>query len=214
MQVLSAQLFGGLTQWASDAVTSGGGLMLAAIMLGENLFPPIPSEAVLPLAGFLVDQGELALAVALFASTAGSVVGALLLYALGRWGGRPVLLRWHHLLRLDEGKLDKADDWFDQRGPKIVFWCRMIPIARSVVSIPAGASEMPLTQFLLFTTAGTLIWNGLLIGAGVLLGRNWEQVSAVASTYTDIILIGIAVAALGLAVWRWRQRSATSASSR
>ena len=92
---------------------------------------------------------------------------ALILYAIGRWGGRPVLYRWQRVLRLDEQKLDRADAWFDRRGPQLVFWCRMIPIARSVISVPAGASEMPMLRFCALTTAGSLIWNTVLIGAGL-----------------------------------------------
>lgn len=181
------------TQWAVDAVRAGGPLGLTAVMLVENLFPPIPSEAVLPLAGFLVERGELGFGVALAAATMGSVLGALALYALGRWGGRPVLLRYHRVLRLDERQLDRADGWFDRHGAPIVFWCRLVPLARSVVSVPAGASQMPVGRFLLLTTTGSLLWNGLLVGAGAGLGANWERVSQAAEAYSDVALVAFAV---------------------
>lgn len=195
---------GGLTDWATSMVASGGVWALLAVMLIENLFPPIPSEAVLPLAGFLIQQGTLPLAPAFLAATAGSVIGALLLYAIGRWGGRPVLLRWGRVLRLDEPQLDRADDWFDRHGPKLVFWCRMIPIARSVISVPAGASEMPIVRFVVLTTLGSAIWNAALIGAGALIGDNWRTVTKVMSTYSDIALV-VFVVGLVAAVVVWRR---------
>lgn len=197
-----------LTAWATDALRAGGGWALGAVMLGENLFPPIPSEAVLPLAGFLVAQGTLTLPLALAISTAGSVLGALILYAVGRWGGRPVLYRWQRVLRLDERKLDRADAWFDHHGPKLVFWCRMIPIARSVISVPAGASEMSMGRFCALTTAGSLIWNAVLIGAGLALGNNWEVVTRTATTYTNVVVLGAGVAlVVGAVVFiAWRRR--------
>jgi membrane protein DedA with SNARE-associated domain len=201
-------VLGMLTAWATDALRAGGGWALGAVMLGENLFPPIPSEAVLPLAGFLVAQGTLTLPLALAISTAGSVLGALILYAVGRWGGRPVLYRWQRVLRLDERKLDRADAWFDHHGPKLVFWCRMIPIARSVISVPAGASEMSMGRFCALTTAGSLIWNAVLIGAGLALGNNWEVVTRTATTYTNVVVLGAGVAlVVGAVVFiAWRRR--------
>lgn len=193
----------GLVRWATDTVTAGGVWALLGVMLAENLFPPIPSEAVLPLAGFLVERGSLSFGPALVAATAGSVIGALLLYAIGRWGGRPVLLRWGRVLRLDEPQLDRADDWFDTHGPKLVFWCRMVPIARSVISVPAGASEMPILRFLALTTLGSLIWNSALIGAGFLVGENWDAVASAVDTYSNVALVLLVVGTLaGLLLWR------------
>ena len=194
----------GLVRWATDTVIGGGVWALLGVMLAENLFPPIPSEAVLPLAGFLVERGSLGFGPALIAATAGSVIGALLLYAIGRWGGRPVLLRWGRVLRLDEAQLDRADDWFDTHGPKLVFWCRMLPIARSVISVPAGASEMPIVRFLVLTTLGSLIWNSALIGAGYAVGENWDRVTGVIETYTNVALVLLAAGTVA-AVVAWRR---------
>lgn len=199
-------MFASLTQRLTDVLTAGGGWALGAVMLVENLFPPIPSEAVLPLAGFLVHEGELDLAVALLLSTAGSLLGALLLYAIGRWGGRPLVYRWHRLLRVTEPQLDRADAWFDQHGPPLVFWCRMVPLARSVISIPAGASEMPFVRFCIFTGAGSLVWNALLIGAGVALGRNWTMISDIAAAYSTVMLVAVAIATIVGVVWLRRRR--------
>lgn len=197
--------------WLTQAVESGGLWALAGFMLAENLFPPIPSEGVLPLAGFVVNRGGLQLIPALAAATLGSVVGAMLLYSLGRWGGRPVLLRWHRVLRVDEAQLDRADEWFDTHGRKLVFWFRMLPLARSVISIPAGASEMPIGQFLLLTTAGSLLWNAALIGAGMLLGDNWKQVSEVVNTFSTAILAAMALLMVVGVAWLVRRRRVSAA---
>lgn len=196
-------LLDGLTTWVTETVTAGGPLALGVAMLAENLFPPIPSEAVLPLAGFLVHRGSMSFLPALGASTAGSVIGALLLYAIGRWGGRPVLLRWRRVLRVTEEQLDRADAWFDYHGPKLVFWCRMIPLARSVISVPAGASEMPIGRFVALTALGSALWNTALIGAGYVVGDNWRTVTEIVSTYTTVALAVFAVAlVVGVVVWR------------
>lgn len=196
-----------VVQWASGAMEQGGLLALAAMLLIENLFPPIPSEAVLPLGGLLVSDGTFTLAAALAASTAGSVAGAWVIYALGRYGGRPLVMRFHTVLRFTEEELDRADDWFDQHGSWVVFWARMLPFLRSVVSVPAGASEMPLVRFTVLTAAGSLIWNALLIGAGIVLGENYSVIIPWLDRFTWLV---VAVCVVALAWWivrRVRSRS-------
>ncbi len=177
-----------------------GYLGLFLVLIIENLFPPIPSEAVLPLAGFLVGLGELNFWVAVAVATAGATVGALLLYALGRYGGRPLILRYGRLLRVDAASLDRAEVWFARYGDGVVLVARVIPLARSVVSIPAGTMRMPLWRFTALTLVGTSLWNIILIGAGQLLGENWERVSNIAATYSDVAvgLGGLAVVAYGV----------------
>ena len=177
-----------------------GYLGLFLVLIIENLFPPIPSEAVLPLAGFLVGRGEMNFVIAVIVSTAGATVGALILYALGRYGGRPLILRYGKILRVDDVSLDRAQSWFTRYGDWVVLVARVIPLARSIVSIPAGTMQMPIWRFLLLTLIGTGFWNILLIGAGQLLGENWERVSEVAATYSDVAvgLGGFAVVAYGV----------------
>ncbi len=199
-------MFSTLADWALGILRTGGPLGLAAVMLVENLFPPIPSEGVLPFAGYLVGRGDLDFATALLAATAGSTVGALALYAVGRWGGRPMVLRWHPLLRLTERDLDRADEWFDRKGGRIVLFGRMVPFLRSAVSIPAGASEMPLRRFTLLTAAGSAVWNALLIGVGVAVGERHEEVSRLLGTYSAVVLGALLVIVTGAAAWWLRRR--------
>jgi membrane protein DedA with SNARE-associated domain len=198
-------VFDSLGQWAADVLAALGSFGLLFLMLAENLFPPIPSEAILPLAGFLVGRGELGGVQAVAAATAGSVLGALILYALGRWGGRAVVLRYGRLLRVTEHDLDRAEGWFDKYGDAVVFFARMVPLARSVVSIPAGMLEMPVLRFTFLTTLGSALWNTLLVGAGWFLGANWERVFAIVGSISNAVLIVALVAIVVLAIY-WLRR--------
>ena len=164
-----------MTGWAEDLLLGGGYVLLAVLILLENLFPPIPSELLLPLAGSRVASGDFDYFPAVLAATAGSVAGALVLYGIGRVGGRPLLLRQGRILRLDERRLDRADGWFDAHGPKLVLLGRLVPGVRSVVSVPAGLSEMPVARFVALTALGSTVWNAVLIGAGWALGARWRR---------------------------------------
>ena len=189
-----------------DVIAALGYVGLALLLIAENLFPPIPSEVVLPLAGFLVGRGDLMFWAALLASTFGSVAGALILYALGRYGGRKLVLRYGRFLRVDEEGLDRADAWFRRYGDWVVLFARVVPLARSVVSIPAGTMEMPVFRFVALTAIGSLAWNTLLIGAGVILGANWQRVEAWVGSYSNTVLIVVAVAAAILLLLYHRRR--------
>ena len=197
-------MFSDVGQWISDAISAFGAFGLAALMLLENLFPPIPSEAVLPLAGFFVGRGDLTFFAALVASTAGSLAGALILYVVGKRGGRPLILNHGRKLGVSEADLDRAEGWFDKYGDAVVLAARMVPIARSIVSLPAGVVEMPLGRFTLLTTLGSGTWNALLIGAGWLLGANWSRVTDFVGQVSNIVLVILVVAFVGLVVW-WRR---------
>jgi len=167
---------------------------LALLMLAETVFPPIPSEAVLPLAGYLAEQGEFSLTAVLITSTVGSVVGAQLLYEAARRGGRPFALRFLRFARLQPEKLDEAERWFAKRGPVVVLLGRCVPGVRSLVSLPAGILRMPRWEYLLFTLIGSAVWNAVLVGAGYLLGSQWERVSDVIGPLSKP-LIGLLVVA-------------------
>lgn len=196
-----------MAQWVFDVVSALGYLGLALLLVAENLFPPIPSEVVLPLAGFLVGQGDLNFWGALVAATVGSVVGAFVLYALGRWGGRRLVLRYGSWLRVDKESLDRAEGWFRRYGDALVLLARVVPLARSIVSIPAGTAEMPLVRFVALTSIGSAIWNALLIGAGVALGANWEVVQNWVGSYSNVVLILAAVGAAAYLLLRHFRRS-------
>jgi membrane protein DedA with SNARE-associated domain len=196
-----------LAAWVSEVVRSFGYVGVAFLMLAENLFPPIPSEVILPLTGFLIGQGDLAFVPALVVATAGSLAGALVLYALGRWGGRELILRYGGVLRIKEADLVRADEWFDRYGGAVVLFGRMVPGVRSLVSIPAGLSEMPLGRFVLLSALGSCMWNALLMGVGRLLGENWSQVASVVGSVSNIVVALLAAAAVVLGIWWWRRSS-------
>jgi len=189
-------VFGNVGQWVQDVIGALGYAGLALLLVLENLFPPIPSEVVLPLAGFFVKRGDLSFWGALLASTIGATTGALLLYAIGRWGGRALVLRHGRWLRVGEGDLDRAEGWFARYGDLVVLGARVVPFARSVVSIPAGTSKMPLVRFALLTVIGSAVWNAALIGAGYLLGANWGRVSGWAGSYSEVVLLVVVAIAI------------------
>ncbi|MBA2346693.1 MAG: DedA family protein, partial [Solirubrobacterales bacterium] len=155
-----------LTETSRNVVDTAGYPGLAGLILVENVLPPIPSEIILPLAGVAVGRGQFTFTLAVLAATLGSVLGALIIYGLARVGGRPLLLRYGRLLRLSERDLDRADGWFDRHGAGIVVGGRLIPGVRSLVSVPAGLSEMPVLRFVALTALGSAVWNSALIGAG------------------------------------------------
>ncbi len=180
---------------------------LALAIAAENLFPPIPSEAILPLAGFNVSQGRFSYVVVVVATTIGSVAGAVVLYGIGRWLGKErlrALVQEHgSKIFLKTEDVDKADVWFDRYGPLAVLLCRMVPIVRSLISIPAGIDRMPLPTFLLFTAVGSAMWNAILVGAGWALGSQWERVEVVVD-YLQYVVIGVGMLAV---LWFLRRRA-------
>jgi membrane protein DedA with SNARE-associated domain len=180
-----------------------GGLGLAAVMAVESVVPPIPSEIVLPLAGSQLAGGDVAFLVAVLAATAGSVVGAWALYAVGRFGGRPLLLRLQPLLRIDEVRLARAEAYFARRGDWLVLAGRLVPGVRALVSVPAGMARMPLGRFTALTAAGSFAWNAGLLEAGKLLAQRWSEVATVlAPASTGLLTAGLAAVP---AVWLWRR---------
>jgi len=195
-----------VTGWIENLIDAFGVLGVALLMAVENLFPPIPSEIILPFTGFLVGRGEIGFLPALVASTAGSLSGALILYALGRWGGRNLILRYGRLLRVKEADLDRAEGWFDEYDEWVVLFGRMVPGVRSIVSIPAGMLRTPFVKFVLLTTAGSAAWNALLLAAGWYLGENWQQIEGIVGSVSTFVLVLVAVALIAAAIWWWRRR--------
>ncbi|MFB9235391.1 DedA family protein [Plantactinospora siamensis] len=167
----------GLTGWVASVIDAIGPLGVALLVALENIVPPIPSEVVLAMAGYLARTGQGNVVLAALAATAGSLGGALLLYWLGRAVGEDRLKRWlDHVPLVDADDLERADRWFDRHGSWAVLIGRLVPVVRSLISIPAGADRMPLPRFILLTTIGSGVWNSLLVGLGYALGSQWQQV--------------------------------------
>ncbi|MEV4053602.1 DedA family protein [Amycolatopsis sp. NPDC049688] len=197
----------GVAGWAVGLMESLGGPGAALVVGLDNLFPPLPSELVLPLAGFAAGRGAFGLGSAIFWTTFGSVAGAVVVYLLGRRLGHDRTRRWVSRLPLvDTADFDRTAAWFARHGGKAVFLGRMIPLFRSFVSIPAGVEAMPFGRFLLFTTAGSLVWNTGFVGAGYLLGEHWPRIERYASAFQYFVVAGIAVAAGLFVVRRLRAR--------
>jgi membrane protein DedA with SNARE-associated domain len=194
---------GGIAGWATDLMEKlgapGAGLAIAL----ENLFPPLPSEVILPLAGFTASRGDMGLAAAIIWTTIGSVLGALVLYGIGAIIGRDrvrKVVEWLPLVKIED--LDRTEAWFAKHGTKAVFFGRMIPIFRSLISVPAGVERMPVTTFMLLTTLGSLIWNTIFIFAGYGLGENWTKVEEWVGAYSKGVLAVAVLAVLAFIVVR------------
>ncbi|MDX1689170.1 MAG: DedA family protein [Candidatus Promineifilaceae bacterium] len=191
-----------MTGWITDLVTDLGYVGLALLTFIENVFPPIPSEIIMPLGGFLVAEGELSLLGVVLAGTLGSVAGSLVFYFLGWQFRRDRLREWvgRHgrwlLLTVDD--VEKAYGWFDRHGRAAVFLGRLIPGVRSLISLPAGSSAMRLGPFLLYTALGTAIWSAALAYGGMLLGDQYERLSRLLQQATYVV-----IALLLLVIARW-----------
>jgi membrane protein DedA with SNARE-associated domain len=190
---------GGITGFLLDLVDKLGAVGVGLTILIETVIPPIPSEAVLGAAGVLINDGRLDVVPVVLFATLGSVVGALVLYSVGRGlGPRRSHAFLDRLPLVETADVDRTFAWFEKHGRSAVFFGRMVPIVRSFVSVPAGVVHMPLPQFLLFTTAGSLIWNSLLIGLGVAAGDFIEA----NLHYLDYVVAAVVVGAVGWFLYR------------
>ena len=207
MIVAAAEQPGGLAGLAVDLMDTLGGPGAALLVGIDNVFPPVPSELVLPLAGFSASQGTMSLFMALFWTTLGSVAGATLTYSLGAWLGRD---RVRSLIirtpLMKESDFDRTERWFTKHGTKAVFFGRMVPLFRSLISLPAGVERMPMWQFLSLTTLGSLIWNSVFVVAGYLLGANWQVVDEYAGVFQKVVIGVVVVAIVVFVVVRVRER--------
>lgn len=199
---------GGIAGWAAGLVEAFGGPGAGAAIALENVFPPLPSEIILPLTGFAASQGVLSIASALFWTTLGSVVGAVVLYGIGAVFGRERMHSWWAKLPLVKASdLVRTEEWFARHGTKAILLGRMVPVFRSLISVPAGVERMPLPVFVTLTTAGSLVWNTVLVMAGYWLGDQWDVVGAYVGVVSKIVLALAAVALVGYVAMRIRGRN-------
>ncbi|MBT0993289.1 DedA family protein [Cellulomonas sp. DKR-3] len=202
----------GLVGWVVSVIESLGPLGVGLLVGLENLFPPLPSEVVLPVAGYVASQGGMSLVWAVVAATLGSLVGAWALYGIGAAVGRARLRRWLEKVPLVEvADLDRAEDWFGRHGGTAVLVGRCVPVVRSLISVPAGVERMPLGRFSLYTTLGSLVWNGGLVVAGYALGERWEDIGRY-SDWLNLVVYVILAWLVGRFVWARVRRRRSGAS--
>ena len=208
-------MFHSLNLLVEQWVTQWGYLGIFGAMVLENVIPPIPSEVIMPLAGFYVGQGKLNFFGVVAAGLLGTVVGALPWYGIGRLVNEERLKQWverrGRWVGVSVKELDASRQWFVRHGAAVVFWGRLIPAIRTLISVPAGIEMMPFGPFLFWTTAGSLIWNLALTAAGWSLGSNWDRVLTFIKPVEGVVnkllalLIGAVVIWLGLRLWKRRQ---------
>lgn len=184
-----------------DILNQFGYLGIAFLIALENLFPPIPSEIILTFGGFLTTYTDLTFFGVLIAATVGAVIGAIILYGVGRLLTPERLeslldRKLFRLLGFKHGDINKTVDWFERHGKSAVFFGRFVPVVRSLISIPAGIAKINFAIFLVFTTIGSLVWNFILIALGVFMGSAWEQVSGYVGIYSNVVLIILAILAI------------------
>jgi membrane protein DedA with SNARE-associated domain len=204
---MGAQEADGLTGWVVDVIDEIGEVGVGVLIAAENVFPPIPSEAILPFAGFSASEGDINAVLAWAAATVGALVGAYVLYGVGALIGYDRLRvlagkRWFILF--GEADLARGERFFEQHGTKVVLFGRFIPLVRSIVSVPAGATRMPLTTFTLLTATGAAIWNAVFIAIGYQLGERWDRVEGWVEPIGYAVLAALVVWVGWLAVRKLR----------
>ena len=203
-----------IIKWAESLIQSLGEIGVALVIIIETVIPPIPSELLLPLAGSLVAQGEFNFITIVLAATVGSVAGATLLYGIARWAGNRRIDRWidrwGKWLLVSREDMDQARAYFGKYGNRAVLVARVIPGVRSVISIPAGLTGMPITDFLIYTTIGSALWNLMLVSAGFFLGKQYDLVEKWLDPVSPIIyalVIMTVLAFIGKRLWGRNDRS-------
>ncbi|MDP4133425.1 MAG: DedA family protein [Bacillota bacterium] len=199
-----------MQEWIIDIMNQFGYLGIAMLIAIENVFPPIPSEVILTFGGFMTTVSNMNVWLVSLFATIGSVAGAIILYYIGRlvtperlgW----FIDKWGFILRIKKQDIKKAEGWFNKRGYLTVFFCRFIPIVRSLISIPAGMARMKIGKFLLFTTLGTAVWNIVLVSLGAFAGENWEHIVNYIDTYSYIVFVVLAAACIGFIIWFLNKR--------
>lgn len=197
-----------MKEWVIETMSSLGYVGIGLLMFLENLFPPIPSELIMPLAGFTAAQGKMQLFPAIAAGVIGTVLGAFPWYYLGKVVSEERIKGWAdrygRWLGISGADIDKANRWFDRHGKKAVLLCRMVPGVRTLISLPAGINAMPMVPFLLYSTIGTVLWVTFLTMAGYFLGNNYEVVDKYLDPISKIVAVTLVIA---LIIWIIRKRT-------
>lgn len=203
-------MFNSLATWVQDVIEQLGYLGVALLVVLENVFPPIPSEIVLPFAGFVAQRGSDSVVLMILAATVGSVIGALIMYWIAAVIGDERLhaftRKFGKWVQIREADLTRAEEWFDRHAVSAVLVGRCVPLIRSVVSIPAGFRRMKLVPYITYTFLGSLVWNIALVGAGAILGENWERVEPVVAAFQWIVIVLVVAALARLAYTFFRRR--------
>ena len=211
MQLRLVAVLGDLAAWVQDVIEQLGALGVALLVILENVFPPIPSEIVLPFAGFVAQRGDGSVSVMILAATVGAVIGALVLYAIAALIGQVRLAafierfgRWFGVKPTD---LARAEAWFDRHAVAAVLLGRCVPLIRSVVSIPAGFRRMRLVPFIVYTAMGSAVWNTALVGAGAVLGNQWDKVEPYVAVLQYVVIAVIVLFVVRFALKKLRNRT-------
>ncbi|HZG75841.1 MAG TPA: DedA family protein [Paenibacillus sp.] len=199
-----------MEHWIAEVMDAYGYLGIFLLIALENVFPPIPSEVILTFGGFMTTSTDLTVPGVIAFATVGSIVGAVILYGIGRVLSaerlESIVAKYGKVLRLKPEDIRKADAWFDKYGPWAVFFGRLVPLVRSLISIPAGMSGMRILPFLLLTTIGSVIWNTALVCVGAAVGDSWDTIVGYMDIYSNIVYAGLALAFLAAAIWFVRKR--------
>ncbi|CAM4461173.1 DedA family protein [Paenibacillus tarimensis] len=193
-----------MENWITDFMDSYGYFGILLLIALENIFPPIPSEIILTFGGFMTTTSELHILGVIASSTAGSVVGALCVYGVGKMLTvsrlEEIVKKHHRILRVKPENIRKAETWFNRHGGSAVFFCRLVPLVRSLISLPAGSASMNLFSFLLLTTLGSLIWNAALVYLGAAVGSSWDTITRYLDIYSTIVY-GLIALSLAISVF-------------
>ncbi|QNK87941.1 DedA family protein [Sporosarcina sp. resist] len=199
-----------MENWITEFMDQFGYFGVFLLIMIENVFPPIPSEVILTFGGFMTTYSDMTRMGVIIAATAGSIIGAMILYSIGLFLDvarlEKIVDRWGGVLRLTRKDIRKADAWFDKYGPWTVLLCRLVPLIRSLISIPAGMSNMNFPLFILLTTIGSLIWNTALVMIGAAVGDNWQSIVHYMDIYSNVAYALLAIGGIVICIWYIRFR--------
>jgi membrane protein DedA with SNARE-associated domain len=183
-----------LVDYITELIAAGGYGMVLFLMALESMVAPVPSEAVMPFAGFLIFEGRFSFSGVVIASTVGSIIGSLISYYMGKWGGKPFVKKFGKYLLLDEQHLEITERFFSKYGDKAIFASRFIPVVRHLISIPAGVGRMNIVKFSVYTVIGAGLWNAFLTYVGYVLRENWSEVRKYSEVVDVIVVAGLIIA--------------------